>query len=1195
MAFGSGGPPLLGILRTSEFGKSKTYSVRSPSTGAAASGSTPVLMFVHRSSSLEELINRLYESIQAPGLDLLEAETILIQSAGMERYLSRELARRGGIAANLRFPYPRAFLRGVLDRALGESEGAFAFERQNLSWSLYFNLKAHLESTSTVFAPLRYKLRDDVDGSQRLFLAEQLAHLFDQYLTYRPLLVTGWQKGEGKDDFQAILWRELIEQWGELHFAARCTRFLNELSNEEIRKVVPKRVSLLGGPGLPPLYLQMFQRIGEAVPTRVFAFAVCEAYFADAHPLDELCLDIDDELHPLLVSLGRVGADFQRTLEMVGAYEDGPARFVLPEASTQLGLLQYSLVQGCVPKKAPPVPRFVAELVGDESLSLDSCHSRLREIEVLHDRLLAWFHDDPSLRPEDVVVLAPDIEEYSVLISAVFSARLGDRPKIPFRVADRSERNTNAAARTLLLGLSLLGGRFRASEVLDLFQEAPVRERYGIEANELEKVAGWVQSAGMRWGIDGAHRAQYGLPVDEANTWRFGLRRLLLGYALFDEGEQIFSGVVPLDQVAVSDLPLVGRFSDFCAAMFELNDRIKAAPAGGLTVKEWGKFLDDLFLALLPSDLDSGWDLAPIRAALTELMEGPERILAASDKEADSRLGLSGMKHLVSGVLEARRPSTDFLSGGVTFCTLLPLRTIPFRRVCVLGLNQGEFPRTDLHHPLDLMAKRPKHGDRSLRADDNYLFLEVLLAARERLALSYVGRSVQDNARKPPSSVVTELRSALKKVAAAFSPSALPVGEAEIQFLPAIEHPLQPFSARYFSKEPGSLRSFDNEAYQAARALSQSLQVVEAFFSEMDEEASLAPTQDAVPIELTLRELVSFWKAPSQAFLLARGVRIDDEVVQAQDREPVTPSALDNYFVGARLLSQISSGRRVRDELELARGDLPIGQGGHELLGSIKGKAEIVWQSASPFAQGKQRMLTDLALSFSPPKSTHSESRQGVTQERYQGAILLTGSLDNIYDDCRVEISYGKVNAKRMVALWVNHLAVCALGLDIQESVLVGRGSPQAEKEAEILRLSALSAEQSRRELEKLSRLAISGLRRPLRFFPDVSFAYFLAMEKASSTSADLEHISRALRKAREMFSSEAADLHVVELYRGRDPIFSSQVSGEEDSLLHATANFRDLSDLIFAPFFAAQIPSDAPIPHVLQSHLGSSFEEEKP
>jgi exodeoxyribonuclease V gamma subunit len=1152
-------------------------------------------MLVHRSNSLSELVDHLSRVVRDPALNLFEPETIVIQSAGMERYLSRELSRRSGIVANVVFPYPRVFFRDVLDATLGKSDVSAAFERESLAWVLYAMLRDHAHGSEPAFKAIRSYLEEDEDGSKRLLLAEKLANLFDQYVTYRPRMVLGWQNGQDDGNFQAILFRDLCDALGGAHFAARCHQFLNELSDDDLRRALPVRVSLMGGPGLPPLYLQMFARIGKAVDCHVFSFSVCQEFFADAPLLSRVEhsrgrfeeLEAADGYFPLLGSFGTVGADYQHLLETIGNYEEGGARFQSPlldggKSVTVLKLLQQALIEGQKEPKAISRLRseVIAQLDSDLSITLDSCHSPLREIEALHDRLLGWFAEDPTLRPEDVVVLAPQVEKYSPLISAVFAARAGDTPQIPFRIADRSEKLTNAAARAFLLSFSVLRGRFKASEVLDLLQLGPVRARYAIQSSDLERITRWLSDSNIRWGVDGEHRQEWGLPRSELHTFRFGLRRLLLGFALPDDGEQLWNDVVPLDNVTVADLPLVGKLCEFCENLFALRRRVAEAGEAGLSIHGWRMLLADWMDAVLGESqgdgegIDENWDTGAVRLLVHKLLERADAGLcqvgahspAVTRRSEQHLIGFRALLHLLEVEFDSTRPSTDFLAGGVTFCALLPLRTIPFRAVCVLGLNQGEFPRVDSHFELDLIAQHPKRGDRSLRADDRYLFLEVLLAAREKLALSYVGRSVQDNTERPPSIVVTELSTAIESLIQT------PTGTAP--YLEPVQHPLQPFHSDYFRERPTSigrreLRSFDLKAYSGAQALCAEPQPIRPFFS------ARKSVEKEGEVELTLDQLVRFWKDPSQAFFEAHGVRFSDDHQEVEDREPVVETGLGRYLVGDRLLSRKFQGKPLRPDIEVARGDLPVGAGGSVLLKNVTEAAEEIFSVSARLRRGERRAPESIQLSW---QALSADPTWGFSELAGNQELSLAGAISDLYGNARLETSYGQLNTNRKLGLWVRHLAACASGIDLAHSALVVRGSARDRQGAEVFVLKTVEQSRAREILGILCLLAALGRSQPVPFFPLASEAYFHAISSSKNKLEGDALVRHAFDEARKVLlpsgMGRRPDLVVTELYRGRDPLgmLSSdphdQVNGEH----LRTLPFARLAEVVFGPLHQAII-----------------------
>ncbi len=1143
---------------------------------------------MYRSNSLDELVDCLSAVVRQPTKHVLAQEKILIQSPGMERYLSRELARRCGIWAGGQFPFPRAFLRQALDDGLGGGEGANLFERELMSWVLFDELRTL--STAPGFDLIAHHLKDDTDGSRRLLLAERLAYLFDQYITYRPQLILSWDKESSPQQLQGRIWKRLRARCPGEHFAQRCGRYLKELSDQQLAAVLPERISVFGGPGLPPLFLEMLARIARVIPVHVFSLTVCQHYFYDATASREQePLLQGTAIHPLLASMGQVGGDYQYLLEGLGTYHEGPARFIprLPSTSslsalsarartvvsrakgrgadpsaqlslfdnpvaaeatlsseqpssvassgsssnTLLARLQQSLLEGQL-----SAPSTSTSLAGDTSISIDICHSRLREVETLHDRLLGWFSEDPSLRPEDIAVFAPDIEKYSSLVDAIFSARAGERPLIPYRIFDRSYRHEDPAARALLLGLQLLKSRFKVGDVLDLLQLEPVRARYTISTNDLQRLSSWFRGAYIRCNVDSQHRKLWQLPQDDETTWRFGLRRLLLGYSLEDDGAQIYRSTVPYDDVTVGDGPLLGRLCELCDRLFGLRDEMLSGGASGLTLEEWTRFLVSLADTLVGEAKEGGWDLGALRQSLFELEERRQLVDEGRDlNQMDLRFGHAAIFHLVEEQLKSIRFASDFLSGGVTFCALLPLRNVPFRRVCVLGLNQGEFPRGDNIDPLNLIAQHPLPGDRSLRADDRYIFLELLLSTRETLSLSYVGRSVQDNTVIPPSVVVSELKAAASVL----------LGGGEVL---SREHPLQPFHFRYFSEGRKRIGpSFEKNHFLGALALSKKKQSAPPFLRETP------PLKNPEP-EVALHEMVRFFKDPARVFLRSFGVFLDPEEKTLVEREPTHLDALERYQVGEGLLRKLESRQQVQSEIELRRGALPLGAPGQSELQSLLEAARSILAQGAALRGAHPPLVRTIDLELKAEVSAQLRELLPLS-EVYRAALgkfldqkrslVLSGSCSGLFGSLRVLQAFGKPNAKRKLTLWIEHLALCATWPEFRGSVLVSK--KDAGPSATVYTLGAVPQGVARSSLGDLVALYYVGQQFPLSFFPDASFEFARRVTKKGELQA-VELWQGALDAARKLLPQNASfDL----IYREYDPLsVGSREEGSLDELL---------------------------------------------
>ena len=811
-------------------------------------------MFVHRSNHLEPLVEALAALVSTPSLAPIQPEIIVVQSKGLERWLSMELSRRHGVWANAQYPFPRNFIERALTAVLdedAEAEAGPGFAPETLCWSIAALLPGLVELPD--FAELRGYLRDDVSGARRVELATRIADVFDQYPVYRPELVLDWEAGAA-GGWQSILWRALVERHGAGHLARRAASFAAALARRDVSpRGLPGRVSLFGIGSLPPLFVDVLAALAGLVEVHLFVLSPSREHWAEIRSRRDLARAArarggDDGLseaalalaegNPLLASLGRLGRDFQFVLESRVDYREDDRDLYLDasagELPTMLATLQADVL-GLRHRRAGSVEALPLALQADDrSLAVHVCHGPMREVEVLRDQLLAMFHEEPGLEPRDVIVMTPDLETYAPLVEAIFAGDSTENGALPFRIADRGLRVESPTADAFFALLDTAAGRITASAVLDLLGRAAIRERFDLGEDELDTVRDWVVESNVRWGVDAAHRATFQQPPFKETTWRFGLDRLLLGYAMPGDGRVLFHDTLPFDDVEGSGADLLGRFASFCEVLFDVQ-RSLAAPR---PVEGWRDALGAAMDRMVAEPERGAHELQTLRGALSDLAE------AAREAGFDEPVPL----HVVRARLEAQAAAPGgqhaFLSGGITVCALLPMRSIPFRIVCLLGMNDGAFPRAPRAPSFDLVARHPRRGDRSPRDEDRYLFLEAILSARSRLLLTYVGRSVNDNAELPPSVVVSELLDVLDES----------FGEADAaRRHVVVVHPLQPFSATGFGAD-GDPRVFSYSARfrDGARALVGLRQGFPSFFRRL-------PPPDDAGARVTLDELSAFF------------------------------------------------------------------------------------------------------------------------------------------------------------------------------------------------------------------------------------------------------------------------------------------------------------------------------------------------
>ncbi|MCD6292756.1 MAG: exodeoxyribonuclease V subunit gamma, partial [Deltaproteobacteria bacterium] len=899
--------------------------------------------FIHTSNHLEALAGVLAAFLnEKKSVGILAPEVVVVPSRGLERWLKLYLARSNGVAANLEFPFPQAFLnRAVfadLRCRIDPTAKSNPFVQEVMTWKIFFALERGGDSGLGVMPELDNYLAKTGDELSRYHLAAALADLFDRYLLSRPELIRAWEQGLNPlnqlaaSHWQKELWQSLSRGRAKVHFAA-----LHEIINQmiypeffpepapfplqELSSALPSRLFLFGFAALPFTYFDIFKGLSRLTEVHLFHCNPCAEYWGDQYQIGggknrrKIVSKADTELsdsvagHPLLASWGRLGRaffDLAASLE-VDQYNEN---FVTPEGDFLLAHLQRQILF----LETPASPLNLDE--SDFSLQIHRCHGRRREIEILYDNILAALDRDPDLEPDDILVMAPDMALYEPYIEALFTPRqpLSGRPRLPVSLARSKSALKLPVIKALLDLLRLSKSRYHLSEVFDLFSQEVIRRRFTVTESGLEILADWLQKVGVNWGLDGDFRqASVGVDFSE-HSFSWGLNRLLAGYGLSGNGLGDSAGVgaggkaeiwsqnecdfMPLPGIEGSEALILGSFAAFIAGLEQVRRRLaKALPAHC-----WGQELDRLladFVWFPTADDDGG--LAKIRQSLATLDQQLQSALDNFSPESttknrpneieDGCLGVETVIAALEKSLAGDSGGDVFFGGGINFSSILPLRGLPAKMICLLGLNDGEFPRSQRPPSYDLIAAVPRAGDRTARDEDCYLFLETLLAARKILILSYLGRDPQDNHLRPPSVVVSEV---IDYVDEYFRFPAV-AGKTSLRDFILYDHPPQPFSRRYFptvkvsSNEKNRFFSYDCAAAEIAADLSLKGKTGPDFFGK--------PLPQVLPERVELSDLVRFYSSPARYFLRER-LNISPEIREVDrfnDSEPFALDALDSY------------------------------------------------------------------------------------------------------------------------------------------------------------------------------------------------------------------------------------------------------------------------------------------------------------
>lgn len=1052
------------------------------------------MLTVHHGNRLETLAGGLARLFRFAGGEPLRQEVVVVPNAGMARWLAFELARHLGVCAAVRFVTPRAYFGELLRAVLPDPEAAAPFEPAALSWRLYTAL-GKLDPGEDLAPLVRYLAAGG--PPQRWQLATVLASTFDRYLLYRPRTVLRWEEGENAGDWQARLWRRVVAEAGDGHRARSASRLVEALYSGEIVPGLPSRLAVFGLPTMAPADVDLLGAIASRVPVDLFLLNPCAEYAGDIRSrkviarlaaCDEAEAASFTEGNPLLASCGRQPLAL---LDRLLALDPTLVEYSSPPAeATLLGAVQADIFRlrsrgGAEEARTPIRP-------DDRSIMFHVCHSPMREAEVLYDHLLDLFATDPTLEPGQVIVMAPDVATYARCLEAVCAAQPQER-RLRITVADLGVRAEHPLVEAFLGLLQLPTSRLEVDRVFRLLELDAVRRRFGLGDEDLERARSWLRDAGVCWGADAASRKVLGLPAAAEHTWRFGLDRLVLGYAM--DTEAATGALVPVEGVEGSEARSLGGLVAFGEAVMGLQRELADPRTPAAWTVLLGKVLDR-FCDPGPEDQDAA---LAVREALAALAED-----AARGGAAEEPVPLEVVREALTAALESRATGGTFLSGGVTVCAPVPMRSIPFAVVCLLGMDVGSFPRVDRLPGFDLLAHERRPGDPSRREDDRTLFLEAILSARRRLYISWTGRSIRDDTEIPPSVLVSEL---LDYVEQGFAP---PPGSESVRTHLVVEHRLQAFSATYFAPataREGRLFSYAGELCAALRERAcnprRSRPLVEARL----------PEADRARRSLRLEDLADAVENPARTLLRERlGIRLLAEPELPNPREPLVVEGLDRHRLREAALAGLLrgwNGDRIKRVLR-GRGMLP-----HGVAGDVV--AERAIRAAEPIAR---------AVTAALPFTTT------ITIDWRSGDFAVTGTIDRLGPGGRVVHRPGAIRPGDRLRLWVRHLALQVSAPDGIRPASRLIGWDDRKQATESLVLDPVPRRDAEMLLASLLDVYWESLHRLVPLFPQAGYAYVTA--KSDDTGL------RGARRAYEGSDYSPGDRHdrwVAHAWRGVDPI----------------------------------------------------------
>lgn len=1019
---------------------------------------------LYTSNRIELLADKLAEILSHEPPPPMAQEIIVIPSGGMERFVSFTLANRQQICANTYFPFPNAFIHYIFKTLFPDIRERSLFSQEILTWKIMELLPAFLNKKG--FEQISQYVSNDPTQVKLFQLSGKIAYLFDQYTVFRPEMIQAWESGKissGPDEqWQAELWRNIVENIQDDHRARLRKILFDKLkkSNHEADNL-PKRISLFSISYLPRFHLDILHALSKYTDINLFALNPCSHFWDDiisekriAKKTLQFSKDITS-LHyetgnSLLASLGTYGKDFFTLLHNLECEEH--SEFIEPDGKTMLSMLLSDILN----LRSRESPVTVSDK--DRSIQIHVCHSPLREIEALHDNLLSFFEQDTTLLPNDIVVMTPDIDAYVPFIQTVFDNASDTSPYIPYTIADMTPLRSNRIINDFFAILDLKKSRFSATGVLSILESDAIQNRMGLTEDDISVIHTWIDNTNIRWGIDKHDRKQAGMPSTAENTWQAGLDRLFLGYAMSTDADSLFNTILPYESIEGSDAEILGKFSMFLGNLFDFIHQLDTER----TLEQWAELLLRIANRFFESDESNEQYLETLRKIIVDLSEQEQSI------GFNKKIPFMVIRSYLESSLSKKEYGKGFMTGGITFCNMLPMRSIPFKIICLIGMNDGSFPRSDFTISFDLISSNQRIGDRSVRKEDRCCFLESLLSARQVLYMSYIGHSIKDNSSIPPSVLISEL---IDYITQSFTLSSSN-GAKLVEHI-TTHHRLNAFSREYFLKDKQQkLFSYSQENAEAAGA---QVSEPEKFIG-----APLPLPEGADWKRISIEQLCSFFTHPVKYFLKNRlGLSPAEAQSIISNTEPFSIDGLDKYLLEQKLLDKRLSSEEAVEQYNAAQasGILPHGTPGACTYNRI---CETIDSLASSLSE------IDMKPAVKP----------FVDIETVHSGFTITGRIGTLTKENLIHYRTARIKAKDRLRIWISHLILNVLNDDILPctSMLFGK-----ETGGQTQCIQYTGVENAEELLEMLLNLYQKGLTKPIPFYPATSYVFADAIKSGKT------------------------------------------------------------------------------------------------
>ncbi|ANZ22646.1 exodeoxyribonuclease V subunit gamma [Buchnera aphidicola (Diuraphis noxia)] len=950
------------------------------------------MFIIFRSNKINILLSKVCQIIQKKPLsNIFEKEIFIHDSKILFKYLNIFISNNIGISANFKFYRPHDFIWKVFQSILYKNNLKNTCTQSIITWNIMnvLNKKNFCEHIKTK------------DNAYKKFKFSYLmATIFHQYLIYRPNWINEWEQNKNtclinEDEiWQVKLWKEIINHSKKnnqsgYHFVNLFNYFQSLKNHNKIKKnVLPNRIFIISSFTLTPSYIKILKIISKY--TNIYFLYITPFKTNIFYPNTIKNGNLSHKKkHPnnTILSLWRKYEEYY-IIKLMHSKKIKITNFFKNEANKNINLLnnikKNFLKFDCLNLKNIKKKSF---LKIDNSISINICDNKYNEIQILHDTLLLHFNKNKNLKLDNIVVICDSIDDYMSSIHAIFEAK-NENENLPFFISTKVSKKEEKIFLFFNKILNLSYSRFENEEILEFLNIPEIANHFNISEDDINILYHWIQEANIRWGINSKHKKSLSLPEHNANTWEWGIEKLLLSYAT-NTTENVWNDVVSCSVINTSRADLIGKLIIFINVLKKWKKKISKSQYLSCWRSLFREFINDFFYKKTNKPVQN------LHKSWIKMIDD------ISYSNYTQKISIKILKKHFNCTI--KRTYQKFLPGVINFCHPSDICYIPFEIICIIGSDYKSTLKNNKPNSfINILNKYPLIGDLNFYEQYCYLFLQNISCAQKYLYISYVGTSIKDESKTSSSILIEQL---LDYIAFNFFPKHdynLNIKDNKKRIINLL---CKNYKKEYFYKKENIKNTLDNSIKNKIKTNNNKTYNIKLF-------------KNNISNKIHLKDLIFFWKNPIRYFFnhsLKIKFRFQKEKIN--NTEPFCVSQIESFKIKEMLLTNIINQKDTEKILKIyiLSGKLPYGFFGENIFKKIK------------------KDMESIAKSVIKHKSVTKEKKINFILKKFQ----IHGILYNVQSTGLIRWQPNTISYSDRIALWIEHLMYsCIKGFG--ESKIIG-------------------------------------------------------------------------------------------------------------------------------------------------------------